>query len=147
MSARPQRLERKAPSRRPLSIVRDKKNKGRRRLPWLVILSLVCVVTVIFGVLLARVVLVKSSFKLQNLQEELAAQQEIHEELLLEAAKMESPARIERVARSMGMIEPPSVNYIVANLPRRSQNRFAYGEFKRTIPKATTVAALAEETP
>lgn len=146
MSARAQRVERKVPSRQRLSVVTPKQTKEKRRLPWLVILSLVCVFTVIFGVLLARVVLVKSSFKLQKIQEQLTAAEAMHEELMLEAAKMESPARIERVARSMGMIEPPTVNYIVADLPMRSQNRFAYGKFKRTVP-TDTVSALAEETP
>ena len=147
MSARPQRVERKAPARQRLSVVGTKQKKGKRKLPWLVILSLVCVFTVIFGVLLARVVLVKSSFKLQKLQGELSAAEELHEELMLEAAKMESPARIERVARSMGMVEPPTVNYIVADVPRRSQNGFAYEDFKESAPSNDSASALAEEAP
>lgn len=142
------RIERKAPSQERLKLVDAKQKKTRRKLPWLVIISLVCVFTVIFGVLIARVVLVKTSFKLQKLQTDLTAAEELHEELMLEAAKMESPARIERVAREMGMIEPPTVNYIVADIPRSSQNRFAAVGGMEQLPRTdSSVAALGEETP
>lgn len=142
------RVERKAPAQQRLKLVDPKQKKSRRRLPWLVIISLVCVFTVIFGVLIARVVLVKTSFKLQKLQTELIAAEELHEELILEAAKMESPARIERVAREMGMIEPPTVNYIVADIPRSSQDSFAsVGGIEPSPSSDSSVAALGEETP
>lgn len=142
------RVERKAPAKDRLKLLDGDQKKGRKRLPWLVIISLVCVFTVIFGVLISRVVLVKTSFKLQKLQSDLAAAEELHEELMLEAAKMESPARIERVATSMGMIEPPTVNYIVADVPRSSHSRFAsYGEIRPKVSSDTSVAALGEESP
>jgi cell division protein FtsL len=142
-----QRTARKAPAKKRLSVVAAQKNKERRRLPWLLIISIVCVFTVIFGVLLARVVLVKTSFKLQKLQGELTQAEELHEELLLEAAKMESPARIERMARSIGMVDPLAVNYIVADVPQRAQKRFAYGTLPDTVPSDSTVAAIAEDSP
>ena len=142
------RVERSAPAQERLSLVEPKQKKVRRRLPWMVIISLICVFAVIFGVLFARVVLVKSSFKLQRLQTELTAAEEMHEELMLEAAKMESPARIERVARSMGMVDPAAVNYIVADVPTGSNSRFAsLDPIKRPPSNGSTVAALAEESP
>ena len=142
------RVERKAPERDRLKLVKPDKKKVRRRIPWTVVIGLICVFTVIFGVLFARVVLVKTSFKLQTLQEDLVTAEEIHEELLLEAAKMESPERIARVARSMGMIDPPTVNYIVADIPNRSQDRFAsVGDIEPQVSGDSSVAALGEETP
>ena len=146
MSTRaPQRTPRKAAPRKRLALVKDEQGKERRRLPWLVIISIVCVFTVIFGVLLARVVLVKTSFKLQKLQEQLSAEEELQEELMLEAAHMESPARIGREARALGMVDPVTVNYIVADVPRRADGRFAYGALPERVTDATTVAA--EESP
>jgi cell division protein FtsL len=142
------RVERKAPARERLKLVKDDRKKVRRRIPWPVVIGLICVFTVIFGVLFARVVLVKTSFKLQKIQENLVAAEEMHEELLLEAAKMESPARIERVARSMGMIDPVTVNYIVADIPQRSQDRFTSVAQINPVPGTdSSVAALGEETP
>ena len=142
------KVERKAPAQRRLKLVDAQQKKTRRRLPWLVILSLVFVFTVIFGVLIARVVLVKTSFKLQKLQTDLTAAEELHEELILEAAKMESPARIEREARAMGMVDPPTVNYIVADIPRSSQDRFAsVGEIAPPVDTGSSVSALGEESP
>lgn len=144
----PKRFERKVPARQSLKLVKDDRRKVRRRIPWPVVIGLVCVFTVIFGVLIARVVLVKTSFKLQKIQEELVAAEEMHEELILEAAKMESPARIERVARSMGMIDPATVNYIVADIPQRSRDRFASVAKIGPVPGSDgSVAALGEETP
>jgi hypothetical protein len=140
------RATKRTPAKKRLSVV-DAEKQSRRRLPWLLIISIVCVFTVIFGVLLARVVLVKTSFKLQNLQNNLAEAEELHEELLLEAAKMESPARIERMARAIGMVDPLEVNYIVADVRQRTQNRFAYGSLPQSVPADTSVAAIAEDSP
>jgi hypothetical protein len=142
-----QRAPRKAAPRKRLSLVEPKQKKSRRRLPWLVIISLALVFTVIFGVLLSRVVLVKTSFKLQKLQERLTAAEELHEELMLETAKKESPARIEREARALGMVDPVTVNYIVADVPRKADQRFASEELSGSVTEGATVAATAEETP
>jgi hypothetical protein len=136
----------RTPAKKRLAVV-DADKQSRRRLPWLLIISIVCVFTVIFGVLLARVVLVKTSFKLQKLQNNLAQAEELHEELLLEAAKMESPARIERMARAIGMVDPVAVNYIVADVPQRTQKRFAYGSLPQQVPTDSSVTAIAEDSP
>jgi hypothetical protein len=147
MSARAaQRVTKRAPAKKKLSIVEPSK-KAQRRLPWLVIISLICVFTVIFGVLFARVVLVKSSFKLQKLQNNLTAAEELHEELMLEAAKLESPAQIERKARALGMVDPVAINYIVADIPQRHENRIAYSDLPNSVSTTSTVAAIAGESP
>jgi hypothetical protein len=81
---------------------------------------------VIFGVLLEQVVLAQSAFKLSQINEQLEAAEAKHEELLLNAAMLEAPGRIERYARTrLGMVDPPHVEYIVANVPRRGGHRFA----------------------
>lgn len=87
---------------------------------------------VIGGVLLEQVMLAQSAFKLQRIQERLQSAEAERQELLLEAAKLESPGRIEQFARTrIGMIDAPpaQVQYIVANVQTRAQ----------TSPALTTV--------
>lgn len=78
----------------------------------------VCVVTIVFGVLLERVVLAQSAFKLAQIRDQLVAAEERQEELLLEASRLASPDRIEYFARSaLGMVDASIVEYIVADVP------------------------------
>lgn len=77
-----------------------------------------CVVTVVFGVLLERVALTQSAFKLAQLRDQAVAAETRHKELLLEASRLASPDRIEGYARSaLGMVDPSVVEYIVADVP------------------------------
>lgn len=131
MSAQPSEIKTPKEWRTPLELV---KRKGRRlakrerstRSAPLVILATICVGAVIFGVLLEQVVLAQSAFKLSQINEQLDAAESKHEELLLNAAMLEAPGRIERYARTrLGMVDPPHVEYIVANVPRRSGRRLA----------------------
>lgn len=89
---------------------------GLRRAP--LIASALCVVVIVFGVLLERVILSQSAFKLADVRHQLEAAQSRHEELLLEASRLASPDRIEHFARSnLGMVDPAAVEYIVADVP------------------------------
>jgi cell division protein FtsL len=73
---------------------------------------------IVFGVLLERVVLSQSAFKLATMRRQLEAAQSRHEELLLEASRLASPDRIEHFARTnLGMVDPAIVEYIVADVP------------------------------
>ena len=74
---------------------------------------------ILFGILLEQVVLAQSAFKLTKVRERLTVEEARHEELLLEAASLDSAARIERYARDvLGMVDPlpTQVRYIVADL-------------------------------
>lgn len=68
-------------------------------------------------VLLEQVVLAQSAFRLARVRAELARAEQRHEELLLEAARLESPDRIERVARrELGMTDARGLDYILADV-------------------------------
>ena len=130
MSARIDHV-RRAPERNrdKLQVVRKKKAKSRRRvrIPMKFVIGLMCVTIPIVGVLLEQVTLAQSAFTLQNLRQELAVAEEQHEELLLEAAHKGNEGRIERYARDvLGMIDPPTREYIVANVRVRTDTRLAH---------------------
>ena len=68
---------------------------------------------------LEQVILAQSAFELGTLRQDMAAAESLHEELLLESAKLDNAARIERYARqSLGMVEPApgTVQYVVADV-------------------------------
>jgi cell division protein FtsL len=74
---------------------------------------------IIFAVLLEQVVLAQSAFELGTLRKNMATAESEHEALLLESAKLDNAARIERYARhSLGMVDPApgSIQYVVADV-------------------------------
>lgn len=74
---------------------------------------------VVAAILLEQVVLAQSAFHLSDLRRQLQAAEEKHEVLLLQAAQLDSSARIERYAReNLGMVDPGpgGVEYIVADI-------------------------------
>lgn len=129
MSARAAQVKRATPQRSPrpkakppLRVVSRKKKRRvsrvTRRAP-VAILGGILVVAVVFGILLEQVVLAQSAFKVAKLQKKLTHAQERQESLLRDSASLESPARIERVARKrLGMVDPTAreINYIVADI-------------------------------
>jgi hypothetical protein len=69
-----------------------------------------------------QVILAQSAFHLSDLRDDIQKEEARHEELMLEAARLDSSGRIERYAReTLGMVnpDPASVQYIVANVGRR----------------------------
>lgn len=94
-----------------------RRGPGTRSAP-LVVLAAICVAAVTFGVLLEQVILAQSAFKLARIRRQMAEAEARNDRLLLEVTKLQSPARIERYARTvLGMTEPPQVDYIVAEVP------------------------------
>ena len=131
MSARSAAVRRSTKKRPQLRVIRRngrsliKRSGSRRTAPWL-ILSVIAVVAIVAGVLLEQVVLAQSAFKLDEINERFAAAEEQQEELLAEIAELESSGRIERYARTrLGMVDPTSVEYIVARVRVRTDNRLA----------------------
>jgi cell division protein FtsL len=127
------RRRRELSSTRSLRVVRRKSRnlvvRGEaRKLAPVVIVSAIVVMAVVVGVLLEQVVLAQSAFKLSRIREQVVAAEEKHQDLLLEAAKLESSDRIERYAREvLGMVEPDPalVNYITADVHIRDRFRVA----------------------
>ena len=106
---------------------------------------------IVFGVLLEQVVLAQSAFKLTSIRQSLATAEARHEELLLEAAKLDSAARIEKYARvELGMIDPApaTVRYIVADINARRFDKGARlaNSVETPVSEGTAAAGAIEET-
>jgi cell division protein FtsB len=87
-----------------------------RRVAPAVVAAAILAATVVLGVLLEQVVLAQSAFKMSRLRTELSAAEARHQELLLEATKLESPRRIERFARTeLRLVEPHAIQYLVSD--------------------------------
>lgn len=126
------RLSAEGPSQAELSLVRRNSRRGlirrsgSRRIAPAIIVGVISVVVLVVGVLLEQVVLAQSAFKLSGIRQELAQAEELQEELRLEAARLESPARIEAYARDrLGMVEPLEVDYIVVDVRTASRSKLA----------------------
>lgn len=93
---------------------------------------------IVAAVLLEQVVLAQSAFHLSDLRRDLQVAEEKQEELLLEAAQLDSSARIERYAReNLGMVDPlpGGVQYIVADIKQPKKLRDGLGGKNRsTVP-------------
>ena len=120
-------------ARTPLKIARRSKRglikrHSQRRMAPLVIVAVLLVGATVFTVLLEQVILAQTGFKMAQLRERVVAAESRHAELVLRAAKLGSPERIERVAiTELGMTYPaPSeVKYIVANVRANPATKLA----------------------
>lgn len=114
----------RAPAKADLKVVSRRKKKGLinrsgTRLAPFTILAVIAIGGIVAGILLEQVVLAQSAFKLTKIRQELTVAEENREVLMLEAAKLDSSARIERYARErLGMVDPApgNVRYIVADI-------------------------------
>lgn len=135
MSARPAQVRNKRTqqARTPLGIVRRSKKglikrHSQRRFAPLLIVAVLLVSATVFTVLLEQVILAQTGFKMAQLRERVIAAESRHAELVLRAAKLGSPERIERVAiTELGMTYPGpnEVRYIVANVRPNAATKLA----------------------
>lgn len=105
----------------------------------------------VLTVLLAQVVLAQSAFKLESLARKVNRAVAEREEMRLEAATLESPARIEHYARTeLGLVDPTAIEYIVADIARRGGGQVALS-FPSAPPDPDEAAAAGlltdEESP
>ena len=95
-------------------------------------------IAIVAAILLEQVVLVQSAFHLSEIRERLEEAEAQHEILVLEAARLDSSARIERYAREeLGMVDPgpEGVHYIVANIKQpKSVRDDVGGKHRQTLP-------------
>lgn len=130
MSARAAQLRPRSTTKTQLRIVRRRtrshiKRSGSTRIAPVAIAVAIGVAAVIAAILLEQVALAQSAFHLSDLRAQYEEAQSQHEELLLEAAQLDSAARIERYAReTLGMVDPDpaTVQYIVADVRRPRPN-------------------------
>jgi cell division protein FtsL len=143
MSSAPQALPGAARDH-PLRLVRRRsrkliKRKSSRRVAPLAILAVILSGAIVFGVLLEQVVLAQTAFRLSRLTTATQSAQAKNGELLLKAARLGSPARIEHYARTqLGMVDPNNVQYIIAKVHPRGG---------RTISESAPVADSAPPGP
>lgn len=149
MSARAAQLRR--PASGPASELRVVRRRGRslikrsgsrRTAPWFIV-AVITVGSLVAGVLLEQVVLAQSAFKLQAIDKRLTQAETRQEELLATIAELESPGRIERYARTaLGMVDPGSIEYIVARVRTGTDNRIADALNAEQLPLPGAGAAV-----
>ena len=93
--------------------------KGRRLrrpsiAPWLIMV--IIAVVAFLGLGFARTRLDRSAFDLAELNDAIEEQLALNEQLRLEVARMENPARIAPLADEMGLVIPEETNQLLVNL-------------------------------
>ncbi len=111
MSARPERLSGADPGLRVL--------KGRRAsrpalAPWMIMA--VVGVAAFLGLVFARTSLDNAAFDLAELDVAIEQQTELNQDLKLQIARMENPARIAPLAEEMGLVIPVETHQLLVNL-------------------------------
>ena len=110
-AARP--LRRSAPGE-SLRVLRGHRLKRPTLAPWM-IMVLIGVVAFL-GLGFARTSLDKSAFELDQLNRSIAEQEAINQQLHLEIARMENPARIAPLAEEMGLVIPGDTRQLLVDL-------------------------------
>lgn len=154
MSARAQQVRAAVRERAALRVVGEESPlaRRRRRVSPLAVVAVVCVLGIVFGVLLERVILAQSAFELTRLMRRVEAADEKRSELTFEVARRENPGRIEQYARNeLGMVDPDptTMQYIVADVTQRRPGDGGGGSLHAGIPGsgAANAAGVWEETP
>lgn len=111
MTARP--LRRPAPEEN-LRVLRGRRPQRLTLAPWM-IMALIGVVAFL-GLGFARTSLDKSAFELDQLTRSIAEQGAINEQLRLEIARLENPARIAPLAEELGLVIPGDTRQLLVDL-------------------------------
>ncbi len=104
MTARP------IPRTQPRPRVRVIAGSGRNRpriAPWL-LFTLLAVLT-FFALIYSRTVLSDAAFRLEEVEQRIAEEQVRYQQLRLEIARLQSPERIDPLARQLGLVLPDEV--------------------------------------
>lgn len=101
MTARPARTPRPA---RGLRVIQGRNLRTPVVTPWVAFTAVV--VVAFLGLVMARTALDRGAFELAELDRQIAVEQTRHQQLLLEVATLESPARVGPLAAEMGLVYP-----------------------------------------
>jgi cell division protein FtsL len=105
------------PARREgLRVLKGRQARLRRPslAPWMMMVLIG--VVAFLGLGFARTSLDKSAFELDRLNRAIAEQEAMNEQLRLEIARMESPARIAPMAEELGMVIPQNTQQLLVDL-------------------------------
>ena len=80
---------------------------------WLLFVAIV--VAAFYGLIFSRISLDRSAFELDELQEQIAAEEARHFELRVEVAELMDPNRIANAADRLGMVYPAERNQLTAD--------------------------------
>lgn len=98
--AQPRRTEQPA-----LAVIPGRARPGHTKISHWVVFAL-AVTIAFFGLIYSRISLDHSAFEIQELEQEMAAQQELHWQLRYELAQVQDPALLEGQLAELGMVYP-----------------------------------------
>lgn len=107
--------------------------KSKRRVNAVALAAgIVAAAGVVFGLVLVNIFLAQSSFRLSDLERQVAEQEARHRQLRFEVARAESPERIAQLASRLGLRAPDKQEYIlgpavIAAVPREDGTRIMAG--------------------
>jgi cell division protein FtsL len=110
-AARPLRRSAENPA---LRVLEGRRLKRLTLAPWTIMV--VIGVIAFLGLGFARTSLDRSAFELDRLNRSIAEQEAINEQLRLEIARMENPARIAPLAEEMGLVIPANTPQLLVDL-------------------------------
>lgn len=104
--------------RNHLRLIRQQESRRANRRRLLVSLGIACVAALCLGLVALHVLIAENQFRLDQLQQTAASEQESYERLRLQVAQLEAPARIVSEAQGrFGMVQPGSVTDLPAVSP------------------------------
>lgn len=77
------------------------------------ITAAVTLAALVFGLVLLNIYLAQSSFRLAELEQQVAQQQALYRKMRLQAATAESPEKIAAAASGLGLVAPQEQGYLV----------------------------------
>lgn len=111
MTARPLR---KVSEKESLRVLQGRRLRRPTLAPWM---SMVLIGVIAFlGLGFARTSLDKSAFELAELDKAIAEQTALNQQLNLEIARLENPARIAPLAEELGLVVPQNTRQLVVDL-------------------------------
>src|SRR5918996_1495186 len=97
-----------------LRVVKGKKLRRPSLAPWMIMVMIA--VVAFLGLGFARISLDRSAFELAELNKAIDEQAAINEQLRLDVARLENPARIAPLADKMGLVIPSDTSPLLVNL-------------------------------
>ena len=97
-----------------LRVVKGKKLRRPSLAPWMIMVMIA--VLAFLGLGFARISLDRSAFELAELNKAIDEQAAINEQLRLDIARLENPARIAPLADKMGLVIPSDTSPLLVNL-------------------------------
>lgn len=97
-----------------LRVLKGKKLHRPSLAPWMIMV--IIAVVAFLGLGIARISLDRSAFQLAELTKSIDEQAALNEQLRLEVARLENPARIAPLADEMGLVIPGDVRPLLVNL-------------------------------